>query len=425
MNAGPLADVDFRSFVGKSLENGYLLEDYLAEGNFGAVFRSTQRFLDVPVRRVALKLSKATGLDLETARDLFQDAFVLAGAIDEIEDREAVIHLTQVYEVGIAHDLDQRGFLAMEFVAGTTLAAKFESFEGVPQDQLVTWAIQTCRALAALHRLVPPLLHRDLKPDNILLGSDLKVRLVDFGLSARLLAGGYVPGSVGVVKYMAPETIQGESVPASDVYSLGVVMYEGLTGRRPHDHVIPPPDLPASLESGWAHEQRAKVRVVPPSHYLPGIRADVDELLLKCLEFKPSSRFRDAAALLKALQALGGEAAPHVELGRRVRELEADGDVPALETTIREGLARGDVPKSERYELRRKLAELLRQKEQHAEAAAELAEAWRIVEGSAVLRSIQERVDLLTELAALYEDAENPFQAVRYRARASRELSGE
>jgi len=418
MNHPTKTTVDFKSFRGRTLHGGYLLEEYIAEGNFGAVFRSHQLFLDYPAYRVALKLSKQTGLDSDTAKELFSDAFILARAIDEIPDLTARGHLVRVFQVGIAPELDRRGYMAMEYVQGTTLADQFESYGRVPANLLLKWMRQACLALSALHDLVPPLLHCDLKPDNILLGTDLAVRLVDFGLSARLLESGFVPDVRGVLKYMSPETSQGESFPASDVYSLGVVMYEGLTGRRPYDHLVPGPGLPDALYSEWFYEQRNQVRPIPPSSLNPSVSPQFDSLILRCLEFSPSERFRNAAELLKDLKCVDKPAGLPLDQTalNEAKQLERDGHPTEAIAALRRVLSQGNLAGDKRFHVLRDLAKLLASQDKHGEAADTLVRAWDLAKDSAILRSRRDRAELLSQVAEAYERAGNPFQAVRYRS---------
>jgi serine/threonine-protein kinase len=157
--------------------------------------------------------------------------------------------------------------------------------------------------------------HRDLKSDNILIDRRGLVRVVDFGLAAfadRRL--GFAPGSMGTFTYMAPETLRGRSTPASDVYSLGLLMYELFTGGGPH------------LSAPWSHDDKRdrsdehydikkSLRFPPPSEVQNEIRYDyrwLDALVLRCLETEPRRRFADAGRLLAAVEACeaGGELPP-------------------------------------------------------------------------------------------------------------------
>jgi serine/threonine protein kinase len=296
-----IPSVDLRSFEGKILRESYLLQKYIGEGVFGAVFKSEQSFLGVPARRVAVKLSKHSGISINTARIIFADAFLLAQIMDQMMDAQARSRLVHVYDMGILPEEDHRAFIVMEYIQGTTLTQQFALFRRVPAVLLLKWAQQLCHALADLHRLVPPILHRDLKPDNILLGLDHTLHIVDFGLAARLLHQGYTPGVVGTLSYMAPETTQGESVPASDVYSLGVILYEGLTGQHPFAHLFPPPDLPAWSHCDWLYRQKSTNRLTPPSFLNNTVSATLDTIVLRCLEFHVHRRYQNAGDLLRDL----------------------------------------------------------------------------------------------------------------------------
>lgn len=333
------AGTDLRSFEGRVINDRYLLTKWIGGGAFGAVFLSEQRILGRPVRRVACKISRDAGMTEEDAQEKFADILRLAEAMDGLTDSEARRHLVHVYDGGLAHDAGGRAFLVMEFVQGTTLAAQFATLKTVPAKLLFNWARQICVALRGLHALDQPLLHRDLKPDNVLLGSDLTVRLIDFGLAARLLESGTVPGVAGTLTYMAPETSQGQSVPASDLYSLGVLMYEGLTGRLPYEHLIPPPGMPDSLHGDWLYQQKKVGRsVAPPSRLNNTVTRETDAVVLRCLEFDPARRFRSAAELLDALavaEAGAHRPPPGENALEQARKQAADGDPAAACHTLR------------------------------------------------------------------------------------------
>ncbi|MBO0913160.1 serine/threonine-protein kinase [Streptomyces laculatispora] len=414
------AGTDLRSFEGRVINDRYLLTKWIGGGAFGAVFLSEQRILGRPVRRVACKISRDAGMTETDAQEKFADILRLAEAMDGMTDSEARRHLVHVYDGGLAHDAGGRAFLVMEFVQGTTLAAQFETLKTVPAKLLFNWARQICVALRGLHALEQPLLHRDLKPDNVLLGSDLTVRLIDFGLAARLLESGTVPGVAGTLTYMAPETSQGQSVPASDLYSLGVLMYEGLTGRLPFAHLIPPPGMPDTLHGDWLYRQKKDGRgVTPPSRLNNTVTRETDAVVLRCLEFDPARRFRSAAELLDALA--GAEAGTHrpppgESALERAREQAADGDPAAACHTLRTCLdsASEDLPPAVRLALRGELARLLDAQGDPVGSARQLAEAWKLVRGSTLLRTRKERCALLERTADAYRRAGNAFQSAHF-----------
>ncbi|WP_127354939.1 serine/threonine-protein kinase [Actinacidiphila soli] len=411
---------DLRSFEGRVINDRYLLTKWIGGGAFGAVFLSEQRILGRPVRRVACKISRETGMTEADAQDRFADILRLAEAMDGMTDAEARRHLVHVYDGGLAHDAGGRAFLVMEFVQGTTLADQFESLKTVPAKLLFNWARQICVALRGLHALDQPLLHRDLKPDNVLLGSDLTVRLIDFGLAARLLESGTVPGVAGTLTYMAPETSQGQSLPGSDLYSLGVLMYEGLTGELPFAHLIPPPGLPDALHGDWLYQQKKDgPPAAPPSRLNNTVTPETDAVVLRCLEFDPARRFRSATELLDALaEAEAGtrRPPPGESALEEARKQAADGDPTGACHTLRTCLDSGskDLPPAMRLALLNELARLLDAQGDPATSARRLAEAWQLVRNSALLRTRQERCALLSRTADAYRRAGNLYQATHF-----------
>jgi serine/threonine protein kinase len=409
---------------------GIALSDCLGEGAFGAVFAGRQKFLGTGVRRVAVKVSKRTGIEEPEARELFSDAFLLAEVMDQIRDAAARSHLVHVFDMGIVREAGSRAYLVMEFVEGTDLATQFRNYRsGVPAPVLLKWMGQMCRALAALHRLERCVIHRDLKPDNVLLGGpDRHVRLVDFGLAARLLdrnydpgvAGNYVPGVAGTTQYMAPETMQGagKSVPASDVYSAGIMLYEGLTGFRPFEHVRPPLDMPAALQKDWLYERRRALRPRVPSYHNPTVEAYLDKLVMRCLEFEPRHRYHDAGALLEALN----PPLPEPSAGSECAQLKADRKFDEARRCLERALANPVQASDERFRLLRELAEVLGEMGDHKAAARKLEDAWELADKTVILRTRRERAELLGQIERAYRLVPNGFMAERYKSKKEAEL---
>ncbi|WP_165963915.1 serine/threonine-protein kinase [Actinomadura sp. KC216] len=422
---------ELKGFEGRTVDGRYVLREWLGEGNFGAVFRSEQHAMGVPIRRVAVKLSRRAGMSESTARDLFSDALILAEAMDGMSDTEARAHLVHLYDAGIAEDMGGRAYLAMEYVQGTTLHAQFVSYpRGVPAPLLVKWARQICLALRGLHALVPPLLHRDLKADNVLLGLDRTVRLVDFGLAARLLDVGHAEGIVGTHAAMAPETLLGESVPASDLYSLGVLIYEGLTGRHPFGHLHPPADLPSGLHRDWLFEARAKCRVEPPSLLNNTVPEELDALVMRCLEHSPARRIATADEFLTALDAPRPpkrDLQPDMEEElRHARALNEQGDLDGARAALERLLASRTWPPAERFVLLRDLGQALGELDEAAESARRYKSAWQLLDDRATglpsrpdMR--EQRVPLLRAIVRAYTKAGNHYQANRFEELLRRE----
>src|SRR5215510_3674248 len=230
-----------RIFEGKTLEGRYHLKNLLAAGNFGAVFHAEHRILGKTVREVAIKISAHTDLSRDDIQDVFGEAIVSAQVYDSLEGSGVTKFLVPVYDMGILSEYEGRGFIVLGLVRGVdskpglctppkTLAETTENWKELGVDDAMDYMRRICEAVGALHQ--QNVIHRDLKPDNILLSERGQIRLVDLGLAAKLDADGYARGSAGTIQYMAPETgRKAMSNRASDIYSLGLIAYELLAGR--------------------------------------------------------------------------------------------------------------------------------------------------------------------------------------------------
>jgi serine/threonine-protein kinase len=304
--------------LGQTLAGKYNLLDVQASGAFGTVFRAEQYFCRQLVRPVAVKVSRQSELTEETAPYLFGDALILARLLASPSagfDDAGRRHLVQIHDMGLLPEHDNRAFLAMEYVDGLPLLSHMRAAGRISVPIGLRFLKQICRGIALVHG--QGAVHRDLKSDNILVDRRGVIRIVDFGLAAytdpRL---GFAPGSMGTFTYMAPETLSGRSTPASDVYSLGLLMYELFTGGGPH------------LTAPWSHDDKSdrhdehlrlkkSLIFAPPSQVQNEIRNDfrwLDALILRCLEMEPERRFADAGRLLAAIEACeSGEPLPPLE----------------------------------------------------------------------------------------------------------------
>jgi tetratricopeptide (TPR) repeat protein len=276
---------------------GYEILAVLGSGGMGVVHKARHLRLG---RLVALKRLKADSrFDLDRFRR-------------EAESVAALQHpnVVQIYEVG---DHDGRPFLALEYVDGGALS---EFLRGRPQPPRESAALVEDLAGAVEHAHRRGVVHRDLKPANILLQrageapshgpggatlSDYTPKVGDFGIAKRVGeagsstgAGPTLPGSIlGTPGYMAPEQAEGRAVgPAADVYALGAILYELLTGRPP-------------FQGGESYETLRQVvhdDPVPPSRLRPGLSRDLETVCLKCLRKDPSRRYGSAADLAADLR---------------------------------------------------------------------------------------------------------------------------
>jgi predicted Ser/Thr protein kinase len=257
----------------------YELLEEIGRGGMGVVYKARQAGLD---RLVAVKMLSG-GIDQEQAERLQQEARLLADL--------AHPHIVPVYTVG-AHE--GRLFFAMKLIPGGSLAGCLPALRGNLR-RAVTLLLQIARAVHFAHQ--KGVLHRDLKPANILLETDGTPLLTDFGLARHLERDPALTQTgavVGTPAYMAPEQATGDSrlTPAVDVYALGVILYEILTGRLPFQGESPLEVL---------HQVVRGVRV-PPHRFEPGVNRELERVCLCCLARRAEDRYPSAAALADDLE---------------------------------------------------------------------------------------------------------------------------
>jgi tetratricopeptide (TPR) repeat protein len=260
---------------------GYEILGELGRGGMGVVYKARKLNLD---RLVALKmiLVGAHAGPQELAR--FR-------AEAEVVARLHHPGIVQIYEIGEHEGLP---YLALEYVEGNSLA---KQLDGTPQNtRSAAELVQSlARAMRAAHEC--GVIHRDLKPANVLLAADGTAKITDFGLAKQLdKEGGQTQSGaiVGTPAYMAPEQAQArhqEIGPAADLYALGVILYELLTGRPPFRSEKP-------LDTLW---QVIHQEPVAPSRLQPSVPRDLETICLKCLQKEPGRRYQSAAALAEDL----------------------------------------------------------------------------------------------------------------------------
>src|SRR5262245_37847490 len=268
---------------------GYEVEEVLGVGGMGVVFRARHLRLN---RIVALKMTLAGAYAGPRERDRFQRE---AEAVARLQHPNVV----QIHDVG---ESDGRPYFTMEFAAGGSLAQKLS---GHPQPAREGAALVATLAGAVQVAHTAGIVHRDLKPANVLLTADSTPKITDFGLARRLDGDTGLTGSgaaVGTPSYMAPEQAQGQRAlvgPLADIYALGAILYETLTGRPPF-----------RAESAAETIQQVIARdPVPPSRLNHSVPRDLDTICLKCLRKEPGLRYASAAALADDLgRFLRGEA---------------------------------------------------------------------------------------------------------------------
>jgi serine/threonine protein kinase len=277
-NAGP-APADGPALSAWPAVPGYEILGELGRGTMGVVYKARHLRLN---RLVALKVV----LDAGQARP--EDLVRFLGEAESLA-RCQHPHVVLIYEAGWH---DGRPYLAMELVEGSTLAQTCRG-EPRPPRQAAALVEPLARALHAAHRR--KVVHRDLKPSNVLLTEDGVPKLTDFGLAKRLDGGEDLTATgvlLGTPRYMAPEqALCGDVGPAADVYSLGTILYELLTGE--------PPFHGGSLLS--LLDRVTSEPPLPPAQVRPGVPPDLEAICLKCLQKEPRDRFASAGALAEDL----------------------------------------------------------------------------------------------------------------------------
>jgi eukaryotic-like serine/threonine-protein kinase len=186
-------------------------------------------------------------------------------------------------------------YMAMEYVEGKSLRAMLQGKQPLPVQKALDIAIQVCDALAYLHD--NGVVHRDIKPENILLTASGQVKILDFGIALfvaeRRLTWTGLSNTIGTPDYMAPEQIRGRrGDPRTDVYAVGMMLYEMLTCSLPYDS----PNPRALLRAKTSEEPRS------PSYYVPGFDPSLEAIILRAIERDPRDRYGSARQLLADLR---------------------------------------------------------------------------------------------------------------------------
>jgi serine/threonine-protein kinase len=294
--------------TGRVLEARYELDAVVGEGTFGRVYRGRDRRLD---RIVAVKVIKPWWADDPGWAETFErEARLLARVSDP--------GIVQIFDVG---QTDDELYYVAEFVDGENLASRLADGPLAPTEACDI-AEQLCRALARAHS--QRIVHRDIKPANVLLSGSGQVKLSDFGIAR--LAEGSTGGGTGAVlgtpRYMAPEQARGlKTTPASDVYSVGVVLYEMLTGAPPFQGASA-----IELALGHLHDAPASLPASTP-------RA-LARIVERALAKDPGRRYQDgramATALARARARAGGPAVSPRSNAHRPSLQTAPGPEPTL-----------------------------------------------------------------------------------------------
>jgi serine/threonine-protein kinase len=259
----------------------YRIVRELGRGGMGVVYEAEHEVLG---RRVALK-TLLPGTD---------DADRQARILDEARTAGRLRH-PAIVDVIDAGESDGHVFLVMTLIRGDTLEARLDDARRLAPGEACALLLPVADALAHAHR--ERVVHRDVKPGNVLIDASGRPLLADFGLACDLFAGrerSPAERPMGTACYMAPEQLRGEQVgPAADVWAFGVTLYECLTGGLPWN-------VDDDLEA-LARAQEGDP--APPRALAPAVSPQLEQVVLRCLARRPEDRFADGAALVAALEA--------------------------------------------------------------------------------------------------------------------------
>ena len=272
--------------LGQTIDQRYRVEALLGEGGMGLVYRVTHTRLNKPL---AIKVLR---------RENTGDPEVLARFRREAESASAIgnQHIIDINDFGELSDGST--YFVMECLDGLDLIDAIDVAQRMPEERAIHIAVQVCRALGAAHDA--GIVHRDLKPENVFLirrnDTDDFVKVLDFGIAKvangpkRLTRDGEV---LGTPHYMSPEQCEGDGVDhRTDIYALGVLLYEMVTGHVPHDA-----DTMMGILTKQMYEDP-----IPPKVRVPQVSEQLEHLIMRCLEKKPEQRYQTMHAIEADLQ---------------------------------------------------------------------------------------------------------------------------
>jgi eukaryotic-like serine/threonine-protein kinase len=272
---------------GQFVRDTYEVERLLGEGAFAEVYRVKHRFMG----RQAMKVFKAAGATQEDIERDMAEALLLSSLRHP--------NIVEVYDANVLETKKGNfGYFTMTFVPGGTLERYWRSFgnELMPAEQVVEIVRQVCRGLAVAHSSSPPIVHRDIKPQNVLVsfgGDGLHVRLSDFGLAKAVNPLTLVVSAKGTLGFKPPESLENVDSCAADIWALGTTLYLLLTDEMP---------FPMLSRRDIDDANRFLRPIRPLSIYNVNVDAGLESIIFRCLASSPADRYPDAKELLSDLE---------------------------------------------------------------------------------------------------------------------------
>jgi len=268
---------------GKVVHNVYEIERFLGEGAFAEAYRVKHKFLG----RQVIKVFKTPSNSTEEIEQKLSEAIILS--------RIGHPNIIRVFDAGILEtNIGQCGYFTMEYVAGGNLETFWRSHKAnfVPIHDAVEIIRQVCTGLAVAHAGKPPIIHRDIKPQNILVGYDaggLWIRIADFGLAKKVNPLTLLASAAGTPAFKPPEFLLNVDSCAADVWGIGATLYLLLTDRLP---------FPILSLVDFSNGNCWKRPLVAASHFNAQVDSALDSILSKALQLKSGDRYHDAKEML-------------------------------------------------------------------------------------------------------------------------------
>ena len=269
-----------KKFVGSLLDGRYMVKDVIGKGGSACVYRASDVLLN---RDVALKILEDDKNELRINTKSFET---------EVRAIARLSHpnIVNVYDISIEGNIK---YIVMEYVEGITLATYLKHKRVLPISEAVSCAKQVLRALREAHE--KGIVHRDIKPQNIMIMKNGQIKVADFGIARLPDKDSFrmEDRSIGTVHYISPEQAKGNAVDQrSDLYSLAIVIYETLTGKRPFEAPIP-----SDVVMMQVTETPAR-----PSEINPEIPPELDSFIMRALSKRPENRYESASDMLRMLE---------------------------------------------------------------------------------------------------------------------------